>query len=48
MTLLHIIFQRQGITPDIFYAKPLWAQKFMLASTIQFLKERNREQEEDE
>lgn len=42
MTLLHIIFQRQGITPDVFYAKPIWVQKFMIASTIRFLDEKNK------
>lgn len=42
MTLLHIIFQRQGITPDVFYAKPVWVQKFMTASTMRFLSDRNK------
>lgn len=32
MCLLHHIFQRTGITPDEFYLKPLWVQKFMLES----------------
>jgi len=32
--LLHHIFQRQGIPPDEFYAKPHKVRDFMLASTI--------------
>lgn len=30
--MLHHIFQRLGITPDEFYAKPYKVRKFMLAS----------------
>jgi len=30
--LLHHLFQRLGITPDEFYAKPYKVRKFMLAS----------------
>ena len=31
---MHHIFQRQGIPPDEFYAKPYKVRDFMLASTI--------------
>jgi len=32
--LLHHIFQRQGIPPDEFYAKPYKVRAFMLASML--------------
>lgn len=32
MALIHQIFQRTGLTPDEFWAKPEGTRKFMLAS----------------
>ena len=32
--MLHHIFQRQGIPPDEFYAKPYKVRAFMLASML--------------
>lgn len=33
-TLLHRIFQKTGMTPDEFCAKPKWVQDFIKASEI--------------
>ncbi len=44
MCLLHQIFQRTGITPDEFYLKPLWVQKFMLESMKITIKSENPEE----
>ncbi|OAT81106.1 hypothetical protein A6M21_11895 [Desulfotomaculum copahuensis] len=42
--LVHQIFQRTGLPPDEFWAKPRGAQLFMLASTqIVLEEERQRE-----
>ena len=30
--MLHQIYQRHGMTPDEFYAKPKWVQTFIMAS----------------
>ncbi|MFD2671034.1 hypothetical protein [Marinicrinis sediminis] len=41
--MLHVIFQRQGISPDEVYAKPVGVQQYMFASTILALEEEERE-----
>lgn len=32
MTLYHRLFQRIGMTPDEFEAKPAWVRRFIIAS----------------
>ena len=44
-TLLHYIFQRQGIPPDEFFAKPYGVQLFMLASKKVELEEEEKERQ---
>ena len=33
-TLLHRIFQKTGMTPDVYLSKPKWVQDFIKASEI--------------
>ena len=45
---MHHIFQRQGIPPDEFYAKPYKVRDFMLASMMVQLEAENKEWQEIE
>lgn len=44
--MLHHIFQRQGIPPDEFYAKPYKVRKFMLASMMVQLEDEEEQRRE--
>ncbi|MBO8169350.1 MAG: hypothetical protein H0Z35_09235 [Thermoanaerobacteraceae bacterium] len=46
--LLHHLFQRLGITPDEFYAKPFKVRAFMLASMMVQLEAEEEERKERE
>lgn len=46
--MLHHLFQRLGITPDEFYAKPYKVRAFMLASMMVQLEAEEEERKEIE